>query len=584
MKRALPGAVIHGFAPRVKAGDVDRTFTRTASHLRALFESGAPILGLCAAGILIRALAPALGDKRRAPPVVAMDETGGTAVPLLGGHRGANDLARAAARATGGRAAITTAGDARFGLALDDPPPGWRVNDPKRAKKVTAALLAGEKVVLAVDKGLDRGLADWLTRGGAPFGGRGRTAVRVTDRRAGGLALHPPTLALGVGCERGAPPDELYELATRTLAGAGLARESVALVCSIDLKADEAAVHELARRLGAPARFFPAARLERETPRLKHPSALVFRETGCHGVAEGAALAAVGERGALIVPKRKFRRATCAVARSPAALMPSRIGRARGWLGVVGIGPGGAAHRTPAADAALQRARHVVGYGLYLKLLGEAVAGKTLHRSELGAEEDRARMALNLAARGRDVALVSSGDAGIYALAALVFELLEREASADWNRVEIEVVPGVSSMLLAAARAGAPLGHDFAAVSLSDLLTPWPVIERRIEAAGRGDFALALFNPASMRRREQLVRALDILRAHRPAGTPVVVARNLGRAGERVDLTTLGALDPGSVDMLTLLLIGAAGTRAVDAGTRRWVYTPRGYSAKHGAR
>ena len=585
LKRKFPGATIHGFAPRLKPGDADKTFAQTGAHLRALFKSGAPIIGLCASGILIRALAPLLSDKTRESPVVAIDETGKAAVPLLGGHRGANDLARAAARATRGVAAITTAGDARFGLALDQPPAGWRANDPQRAKKVAAALLAGEKVALIVDKGLDKNLSNWLTKGGARFTARGKTILRITDKRArSGLALHPPVLALGVGCERGASADELQDLAKRTLASAGLAEEAAALVCSIDLKADEQAVHELARRLGVPARFFPAARLEKETPRLKNPSALVFRETGCHGVAEGAALAAVGKRGALVAPKRKSRRATCAIARSPVALDPSRIGQARGHLGIVGIGPGDAAHRTPAADAALRRARHVVGYGLYLTLLGGALTGKTLHQSDLGAEEDRARKALDLAARGWEVALVSSGDAGIYALATLVFELLEREQRPDWNRVAIEVVPGVSSMLLAAARAGAPLGHDFAAVSLSDLLTPWEVIERRLEAAARGDFAVALFNPASLRRRGQLVRALDIFRAHRPKDTPVVVARNLGRAEERVILTTLGEFEPESADMLTLLLVGACGTRAVQAGTRRWVYTPRGYSAKRKAR
>ncbi len=583
LKRALPGAALHGYAKRVGAGAADERFTDVARHLRALFKNGTPILGLCAAGILIRALAPLLKDKIREPPVVAMDETGRAAVPLLGGHRGANELARAAARVSGGVAAVTTAGDARFALALDDPPPGWKLADPVRAKKTAAALLAGETVSLSVDDGLDRRLADWLVEGGAPFGKRGRLTVCVSDRRpdrTADLTLHPPTLALGVGCERGTATRELIALAESALARAGLAKESVAAVCSIDLKADEEAVHGLARHLDAPARFFSAQRLEMETPRLENPSDLVFRETGCHGVAEGAALAAAGKRGALTVPKRKSRRATVAIARSRTALAPGRIGHARGCLWIVGIGPGDAAHRTPAASAALAEAKHIVGYGLYLKLLGLAIAGKRLHRSALGNEEDRVRLALDLAARGEDVALVSSGDAGIYALAALVFELLEREDRADWNRIAVEVVPGVSSMLLAAARAGAPLGHDFAVISLSDMLTPWQAIERRLDAAARGDFAIALFNPASARRRGQLPRALAILRAARPKDTPVVVARNLGRAGETVALTTLAQVDPETVDMLTLLLVGASTTRTVGRGMRRFVYTPRGYAAK----
>jgi cobalt-precorrin 5A hydrolase/precorrin-3B C17-methyltransferase len=583
LRRALKGAALHGYAKRVDAGAVDRTFADVGAHLRALFRDGTPVLALCAAGIAIRALAPLIKNKRREPPVVVMDETGRAAAPLLGGHRGANALARAAARAAGGVAAITTAGDARFGLALDDPPRGWRLAKGGAVKPATAALLAGEAVRIEVEPGLDRGIARWLMLGGAPFGRSGRLGLRVSDRRArksAALTLHPPTLALGVGCERGAAPRELIALAERALARAGLALESVAGVFSIDLKADEEAVHALARRLGVPARFFAPERLERETPRLANPSDLVFRETGCHGVAEGAALAAAGKRGVLVVPKRKSRRATVAVARSPAALDPARLGRARGRLWIVGIGPGGAEWRTPEASAALAEARHVVGYDLYLKLLGSALSGKRLHRGDLGAEEARVRKALDLAAAGADVALVSSGDAGIYALAALAFELLEREDRADWNRARIEVVPGVSSLLLAAARAGAPLGHDFAAVSLSDLLTPWPVIERRLRAAARGDFAVALFNPASARRRRQLARALAILGAARPKDTPVVVARNLGRPGEGVELTTLAKVDPAAVDMLTLLLVGASGTRTIARGARRWVYTPRGYAAK----
>jgi cobalt-precorrin 5A hydrolase/precorrin-3B C17-methyltransferase len=583
LKRRLPRSLVHGLAKRLGGPDVDRRFADAAAHLRGLFRAGVPILGLCAAGILIRALAPLLRDKTGEPPVVAASEDGAVAVPLLGGHRGANALARAVAAATGGTAAITTAGDRRLGLALDDPPPGWRLGDARTAKPVAAALLAGREVALAVDEGLDPSVADWLRHGGTRFADRARRRIAVTYRRTAGratVALHPPVLALGVGCERGAPPAELARLVARTLARHRLAPAAIAGVFSIDLKADEAAVHALARRLGVPARFFDAATLERQTPRLANPSDAVFRATGCHGVAEGAALAAAGRRGRLIVAKRKSARATCAVALAPVALDAARIGRAQGRLAVVGIGPGAGATRTPAATRALEAAQDVVGYGLYLDLLGTAVTGKRLHRGRLGAEEERVRLALDRAAAGRSVALVSSGDAGIYALATLVFELLARENRADWNRVAVEVVPGVSALQAAAARAGAPLGHDFCAISLSDLLTPWAVIERRLRAAARGDFVVALFNPASGRRRRQLARAKAILAKARPADTPVVLARNLDRAGERVEITTLGAFDPARADMLTLVLVGSSASRAAAIGTRRFVFTPRGYAGK----
>jgi len=575
LKPLLPGAELHGLAARLDGADVP--FAEAVPHLQALFRDGRPIVGLCAAGILVRALAPLLADKREEPPVLALAEDGSAVVPLLGGHHGGNALARAIAGALGCAPAITTAGELRLGLALDDPPAGWRLANPEAVKAVTAALLAGEPVAL-VD---EAGAADWLAGAGGRFAADGDLRVRVTDRggpaAAGELVLHPPTLALGVGCERDTDPAELATLVARTLAAAGLAKGSVAGVFSIDLKADESAVHALAAELGVPARFFDAATLEAEAPRLAAPSELVFRETGCHGVAEGAALAAAGPEGALVVAKTKSARATCAVARAPAPLAAAEVGRARGSLAVIGIGPGTADWRTPEAAAALAAAGDVVGYRLYLDLLGPAVAGKALHAFELGEEEARARLALALAGAGRRVALVSSGDAGIYAMAALVFELLDREGAPAWQRIALSVVPGVSALQAAAARAGAPLGHDFCAVSLSDLMTPWSEIERRLEAAAAGDFVVALYNPVSRRRRQGLAKARDILARARPPETPVVLARNLGRCGESVEYTSLAELDPDRADMLTLVLVGSSASRRIVHGRRVWVYTPRGY-------
>jgi cobalt-precorrin 5A hydrolase/precorrin-3B C17-methyltransferase len=180
------------------------------------------------------------------------------------------------------------------------------------------------------------------------------------------------------------------------------------------------------------------------------------------------------------------------------------------------------------------------------------------------------------------VALVSSGDAGIYGLATLVFELIDREDRPDWNRLAIDVAPGVSAAQAAAARIGAPLGHDFCVISLSDLLTPWQEIEGKLEAAAAGDFVAALYNPVSVRRQHQLALARDIFLAHRLPETPVVLARNLGRDGECVEVIPLEELSPQKADMLTLVLIGNSRTRAVARGRRRWVYTPRGYALRPG--
>ncbi|MDA8232067.1 MAG: precorrin-3B C(17)-methyltransferase [Magnetospirillum sp.] len=576
IRALLPESELHGLAGRVGGADV--AFADTAAHIRALFAAGTPIVGVCAAGILIRALAPLLADKRAEPPVLAVAVDGSAAVPLLGGHHGANALARDLAAALGGRAAITTAGDLAFGAALDEPPPGWRVANPDAAKTVAAALLAGQPVRLEVEAG-DAG---WL--GQVPFAADAEASMRVTDRAVAAedteLVLHPPVLALGVGCERGTPADALDTLVRDTLAAEALSPGAVACVASLDLKADEAAVHALAAGLGVPARFFTPEELERETPRLQNPSDIVFRETGCHGVAEGASLAAAGPKAALIVPKLKGGRCTLAVARSPAPIDANAVGRARGRLFVVGIGPGAAHWRTPEVGAAVAAATDLVGYGLYLDLLGEAAAGKARHESGLGAEAERARMALDLAAQGRTVALVCSGDAGIYALATLVFELMDRERRPDWLRISVAVMPGVSALQTAAARAGAPVNHDFCTISLSDLLTPWPTIERRLQAAAAADFVVCFYNPVSQRRRDQLARARDILLGGRPPETPVILARQLGRPGEAVEIVPLAELTPEKADMLTMVIVGNSETRRMTAGQREWVYTPRGYGKK----
>jgi cobalt-precorrin 5A hydrolase/precorrin-3B C17-methyltransferase len=579
---ALPGAKTHGLARRIAGADVE--FDNAGDHLRALFEAGAPVVGVCAAGILVRALAPVLGDKTREPPVIAVSEDGAHVVPLLGGHHGANDMARHIAQAIGGAAAVTTAGDGRLGFALDDAPAGWRIADPGKAKAVTAALLAGEAVRLDNEcPGVD---AAWLVDQ-VTFDAAGEQSILITPRlptRAGGVTLHPGVLALGVGCERGTEPGELIELVRTTLAENNLAAEAIACVVSLDLKSDEPAVQALASELGVPARFFDAAALEAQTPHLATPSDVVFAEVGCHGVSEGAALAAAGPGHDLIVAKQKSARATCALALAGAIIDPAAVGRARGRLAIVGIGPGGAAMRTPEADAAVAGASDIIGYSLYIDLLGAAVAGKKRHDFDLGEEEARVRAALDLAAQGRDVALVCSGDAGIYAMASPAFELIERERAAkpEWARLDITVVPGVSALQTAAARAGAPLGHDFCAISLSDLLTPWTVIENRVRAAAAGDFVVAFYNPVSKRRTTQLAKARDILLEHRPHATPVMLARKLGRTGESLTVITLGELDPANVDMLTVVLVGSSASRRIDHGGGTWVYTPRGYAAKLG--
>jgi cobalt-precorrin 5A hydrolase/precorrin-3B C17-methyltransferase len=561
-----------------RVADCDRAFSNVAAILHDVFATGRPIIGVCATGILIRTLAPFLISKESDPPVLAVAEDASVIVPLLGGHHGANALAARLAEALGAVAALTTASDVTLRVPLDAPPAGWHLRAGADYKRVAADLLSGTPARIVVEEGPS---PEWLLE--LPQADDAPVSILVSTRAdaEADLVYVPQTIVLGLGCERLAEEDEVWTLVEGSLNQANVAKEAVASIASIALKAAEPAIHAVARRLGIPARFFDAARLEQETPRLENPSDLVYRETGCHGVAEGAALAAVGEKGDLVLPKQRSQRATCAVARSPEIVDPARVGRARGSLAIVGIGPGAAAARTHEAEAAIRSATDLVGYKLYLDLLGPLAAHKVRHGYEVGEEEMRVRIALGLAAQGRDVALVCSGDAGIYAMATLAFELIDREGNADWARIAITGLPGVSAMQTAAARIGAPLGHDFCAISLSDLLTPWEVIEQRLMGAAAGDFVVAFYNPVSQRRRTQLAAAKEILLRHRPRETPAVLARNLGREGESVTVVALGELRIEHVDMLTLVIVGSSATRAVprpDGGV--WVYTPRGYAKK----
>lgn len=260
----------------------------------------------------------------------------------------------------------------------------------------------------------------------------------------------------------------------------------------------------------------------------------------------------------------------------PGVLTPGAV---TGHLTVVGLGPGDRAWRTPEAEAVLADATDVVGYETYVDMIGRGPPGQRRHVSDNREEAARAEFALDLAARGRRVAVVSSGDPGVFAMAAAVLEQLARpDAPARWTDVEIVVTPGVTAAQAAAARAGAPLGHDFAVISLSDNLKPWELVEARLEAAARADFVLALYNPASRHRPWQLARALEIISGHRGLSTPVVVGRDVGRPGEEVRIVELGSIDTALVDMRTVLVVGSSTTAVVRrAGRPDSVYTPRSH-------
>lgn len=513
-----------------------------------------------AAGAVVRLIAPLLESKHTDPAVVCVDEAARYAVALAGGHTGgANALATRAAAALGAEPVITTATDAAGLPGLDTL--GWPTEGAVAA--VSRALLDGEPVTLECDQiwPLPPLPVSFCARpsAGPPSAaehGPGGHRIVVTDRivPAGErtAVLRPPSLVVGAGASRGVATAEVLGLLDTALAGAGLSPESVTALVTVEAKGGEPGLVEAARQRGWPLVTHPVGRLA-GIP-VPSPSQAALAAVGTPGVAEAAALASAAD---LIVPKQKSAMATVAVARV----------RPRGRLAVIGLGPGARDLLTARAAAELRRSSVVIGLDQYTGQIADLLRpGTRVLASGLGAEEERARTAVATARQGHAAALVGSGDAGVYAMASPALA----EAGDD---IDVTVVPGITASLAAAALLGAPLGHDHASVSLSDLHTPWEVIERRVTAAAAGDFVTAFYNPRSTSRDWQLKAALGILARHRPAGTPAGIVRNASRAGQRVVLTTLGDLDPQEVDMLSIVIVGATSTRVASGR----MITPRGY-------
>ena len=564
IQAALRSGEVLGLEGRV--ADCDRTFSNVGAILHDLFAAGRPIIGVCATGILIRILAPFLISKESDPPVLAVAEDGSVVVPLLGGHHGANALAARLAEALGATAAITTAGDVTLRVPLDAPPAGWRLREKAGYKRVTAELLAGAPARIVVESGPGAGLAAGPAAGGRCADHASWSAIARMPRPIWSMRRRPSCSASAASAWRRSRKSWAL---VADVARQGEHRQGSGRLRRLDRaegrRAGDPRRRAAARRAGALLRcgaagardaaaeesVRPGLSRDRLPRRRRRRGARRRRRRGRPRRAQ-AALAA-----------RDLRRRALAGDRRSAF-----VGRARGSLAIVGIGPGAAAARTHEVEAAITQGDRP-GRLQALSRPAGAAAPSTRRGTATSSARRRCACASPSAspAQGRDVALVSSGDAGIYAMATLVFELIDREGNADWARVEISGLPGISAMQAAAARTGAPLGHDFCAISLSDLLTPWEAIEQRLRTAAAGDFVIAFYNPVSQRRRTQLAAAKEILLRHRPADTPVVLARNLGREGETVDRGHAGRSQ-------------GRGRRHADAGHRRLERDPRGAAAR----
>ncbi|HET6965358.1 MAG TPA: precorrin-3B C(17)-methyltransferase [Acidimicrobiales bacterium] len=526
---------------------------RLMDTVRGLWDQVDGLVVFAATGIAVRAVGPLLSSKESDPVVVCVDDAGRHAIALAGGHAGANDLAVEVGALLSAQPVVSTATDLAGLPALDRLPRFASTGD---LAGVTRRWLDGEAPQVVWEPGLE----GWAVPFEAGEGGLVTVTDSAREPRPGEVLLRPGSLVLGVGSSRGADPAGLASEAAAALQACGRSPASVAAVASADIKAAEPAVVALARNYRVPLVTYPAEVLAaRPVP---NPSGAVEEAVGTPSVAEASALVAAGPGAVLLVEKRvsTTRDSTVAVARRA---------RPAGHLAVVGLGPGGPDRRTPEAAAAVRHAGIVIGYGPYVDQAADLLRpGQHVVRSPIGAETERTRQALQWAAEGSTVALVCSGDAGVYAMASLACELAPEAGDPP-----LTVVPGVTAALAGGAVLGAPLGHDHASVSLSDLLTPWEVIAGRIRAVAEADFVVSLYNPKSKRRTTQLPEALAVLAGHRPPATPAAVLTDIGRPAQTVVRTTLADLDPDAVGMLSLVVVGSSRTRWI--GGR--MVTPRGY-------
>lgn len=532
---ALPGSQLYGLVDRTI--DVDVSFTNFGDTLRQLYRDGVPIVGLCAAGILIRTLAPILSNSKTEPPVIAVAADGSAVVPLLGGITGVNNLAEQIAAALNICPAITTAGKILFNTVLPDPPTGYRLTNPEHIKAFIADLISGTSVSLEGD-------APWLTASDLTFCADGERTITVTTRSISGspeqLVYHPTSLVISIDRPTQFDLARWREVILDRLATANLALAAVACIAIPNTSAGAATV-DIGKSLNLPIRLVNSAEWQQDL--------------------------------GVISSDENF---TILSAKQPVEI--ESIGTARGKLTVVGTGPGSKEWMSPQVLETILAATDLVGYHTYLDLVKDLSVGKECHGSDNRVELDRSRLALDLAASGKNVVVVSSGDPGIFAMAAAVLEVLDTEANPAWQSIDLQIAPGISAMQAAAAAVGAPLGHDFCAISLSDILKPWEVVAARIASAAEADLAIAFYNPISSQRSWQLTAAKEILLNYRSSTTPVILARNLGRSGQEVNVIKLSELAPESADMRTVILIGSSQTKLIPrADGSNWVYTPRSY-------
>ena len=575
----------------------------TAEH----FRKGNVLVYIGACGIAVRAVAPHIGSKETDPAVIVIDEKGENVIPILAGHLGgANEWARKIAELTKGKAVLTTATDVNgiFAVDLFAKENQLLIGDLKKAGRFTASLLEEGKAsvvtprkyadVIQFEDGIPAELKVYDLPDEQLAGQHGENVALITPdvepstNPDAPLRLIPRCVILGMGCRKGKSYEELRDFAEETLRELCLGREAVCAIASIDVKKEEPGLVSLAVDLGVPLQTFSAEELEKSE--LENwtfaESDRVREHVGTGNVCERAAAAAGA--GKIIRGKTAKGGITICVGMKPVELYwkpEDKLHRndPKGHLFVVGIGPGNPEGMTGQAAVALESSDTIIGYSVYNDLVKPYYPDKRYLTTPMTGEEARCRMAIEEARAGHTVALICSGDPGVYGMAGLVLELAGNEKEDDRScgtdidsGFDIEIVSGVTAALSGAALLGAPLVHDFAVISLSDRLTPWEKIEKRLRAAAEADLCIVLYNPSSKGRKEHLHRAAQILAEQVPQSRVCGIADRIGREGEKTRVMTLRELADAETDMFSTVFIGNSSTRQL--GNR--MVTPRGYSAE----
>lgn len=579
--------------------------------VKELWNECKNLIFIMATGIVVRTIAHLIKNKKIDPAVVVLDERGKYAISLLSGHiGGANVLTKEIADFLNGDAVITTASDVNNLTAIDllaiennlaienievVPHIGTIYLDNGTLRVYTEIEMALPEEFLKVT---DPRLADILITNKKDVYLKQQQCLSIEGSRnqchiKGQLYLRPKNLIVGIGCNSNTTADEIEGSVKAILDENNLSFLSIHSIATINIKANEIGLKRFAKKYGFKINTFTADEINSVKGISK--SEVVFKATGANAVSEPAALLA-SKTSNLLIQKQRRGNVTIAVAENnnKSIAMSKELKDKNSSLYIVGTGPGSIEHITPYAQDAIRRSDVIIGYGTYLDLIQGLIKDKEIISTGMTEEIDRCKKAVELALSGKIVSIISGGDPGIYAMAGLVLEILKkhkaegkRQRAKDRGQseekiysisneicpVSVEVIPGIPALSACAAKLGAPLMHDFACISLSDRLTPWELIAKRLESTAKADFVIVLYNPKSKGRVEHINRARELILKHRPLETPVGIVRAAMRSDEDIVITNLKDMLNYNIDMQTTIIIGNSQTFI----WKRWMVTPRGY-------